>query len=35
MNLIRQIDLTGMPQISVFYCARCQNVETEKQERAA
>ncbi len=35
MDLVRQIDLAGMPEIVVFYCSRCQHVETVKQERAA
>jgi hypothetical protein len=35
MRLIRHIDLTGMPNIYVFYCQRCQHVETIKDEKAA
>jgi hypothetical protein len=35
MQLVRHIDLKGMPDIYVFYCTRCQHVETVKEERAA
>jgi hypothetical protein len=35
MRLIRQIDLTGLPNIYVFYCQRCQHVETVKEKKAA
>jgi hypothetical protein len=35
MQLIRHIDLKGMPDIYIFYCNRCQHVETVKEERAA
>jgi hypothetical protein len=34
MPLIRRIDLKEMPEIYIFYCSRCQHVETAKQERA-
>jgi hypothetical protein len=34
-QLIRHIDLTGMPNIYVFYCQRCQHVGTVKEEKAA
>jgi hypothetical protein len=35
MRLMRQIYLTGVPNIYVFYCQRCQYVETVKEEKAA
>ena len=35
MHLVRHLDLTDMPEIYLFYCSRCQHVETVKQERAA
>ena len=35
MQLVRHIDLKGLPDIYIFYCNRCQNVETVKEERAA
>jgi hypothetical protein len=35
MRLIRQIDLTGLPNIYVFYCQRCQHVETVKEKKVA
>lgn len=34
-HLVRQIDLKGMPDIYVYYCASCQFVETLKKDRAA
>jgi C4-type Zn-finger protein len=34
MRLMRRIDLTGMPSIYVFYCQRCQYVETAREEKA-
>ncbi len=35
MQLVRHIDLKGMPDIYIFYCSSCQHVETVKEERAA
>jgi hypothetical protein len=35
MQLVRQIDLQGLPDIYIFYCNSCQHVETVKEERAA
>jgi hypothetical protein len=35
MRLVHQLDLEGMPEIYIFYCASCQVAETVKQERAA
>jgi hypothetical protein len=35
MQLVRHIDLKGMPDIYIFYCTSCQHVETVKEERAA
>jgi hypothetical protein len=35
MQLVRHIDLKGMPDIYIFYCNGCQHVETVKEERAA
>ncbi len=35
MRLVRHIDLTGVPNINVFYCQRCQHVETVKEKKAA
>ena len=35
MDLVHQLDLKDMPEIYIFYCARCQLAETVKQERAA
>jgi hypothetical protein len=35
MGLVHQLDLEGMPEIYIFYCASCQLAETVKQERAA
>jgi hypothetical protein len=35
MRLVRHLDLKEMPEIYLFYCSRCQHVETVKQERAA
>lgn len=35
MQLVRYLDLTDMPEIYLFYCSRCQHVETVKQERVA
>jgi hypothetical protein len=35
MQLVRHIDLNGMPDIYIFYCSSCQHVETVKEERAA
>ena len=35
MQLVRHIDLKGMPDIYIFYCNSCQHVETVKEERAA
>jgi len=35
MQLVRHLDLNGLPDLHIFYCARCQHVETIKQERAA
>jgi len=29
----RHLDLKEMPEIYLFYCSRCQHVETVKQER--
>jgi hypothetical protein len=34
MRLVHQLDLAGMPEIFIFYCAACQLAETVKQERA-
>jgi hypothetical protein len=33
MKLIRRIEI--VPEILVFYCARCKHSETKVQERAA
>ena len=33
MRLVRHLDLKEMPEIYLFYCSRCQHVETVKQER--
>jgi hypothetical protein len=35
MSLVHQLDLKDMPEIYIFYCARCQLAENVKQERAA
>jgi hypothetical protein len=35
MGLVHQLDLEGMPEIYIFYCASCQLAETVKQERAS
>jgi predicted nucleic acid-binding Zn ribbon protein len=35
MQLVRHIDLKGLPEIYIFYCNGCQNVETVKEEKAA
>ena len=35
MQLVRHIDLRGLPNIYVYYCSSCQYVETVKQERVA
>jgi hypothetical protein len=35
MQLVRHIDLKGMPNIYIYYCNSCQRVETVKEERAA
>jgi hypothetical protein len=35
MHLVRHLKLQEMPEIYIFYCSRCQHVETVKQERAA
>ena len=35
MQLVRHIDLNGLPNIYVFYCQHCQYVATVKQQRAA
>jgi transposase-like protein len=35
MQLVRQIDLKGLPDIYIFYCSSCQHVETVKEGRAA
>jgi hypothetical protein len=35
MGLVHQLYLKDMPEIYIFYCARCQLAETVKQERAA
>jgi hypothetical protein len=35
MGLVHQLDLKDMPEIYIFYCARCQLAETVKQESAA
>jgi hypothetical protein len=35
MQLVRHIDLKGMPDIYIFYCNGCQHVETVKEERVA
>jgi len=35
MQFVRHIDLKGLPDIYIFYCNRCQHVETVKEERAA
>jgi hypothetical protein len=34
MRLVRHLDLKEMPEIYLFYCSRCQHVETVKQVRA-
>jgi len=34
MRLMRHINLTGMPGVYVFYCQRCQHVETVKEGKA-
>ncbi len=35
MQLVRHIDLKGLPDIYIFYCSNCQHIETVKDERAA
>jgi hypothetical protein len=35
MRLVRHLDLKETPEIYVFFCSRCEHVETVKQERAA
>ena len=35
MDPVHRLDLKDMPEIYIFYCARCQLAETVKQERAA
>jgi uncharacterized protein YbaR (Trm112 family) len=35
MQLVRHIDLRGLPNIYVFYCQHCQYVAPVKQRRAA
>jgi hypothetical protein len=35
MQLVRHLDLRELPDIFVYYCSRCQHVETVMQERAA
>jgi hypothetical protein len=35
MGLVHQLALEGMPEIYIFYCARCQLAANVKQERAA
>jgi uncharacterized protein YbaR (Trm112 family) len=35
MALVHQLDLEDMPEIYIFYCARCQIAENVKQERVA
>jgi hypothetical protein len=35
MQLVRRISLAEMPDLYVFYCARCQHAETIKEEPAA
>jgi hypothetical protein len=35
MRLVRHLDLKGIPEIYLFYCSRCQQVETVSHERAA
>jgi hypothetical protein len=35
MGLVHQLDLEGMPEIYIFYCASCQLAETMKKQRAA
>ena len=35
VQLVRHIDLKGMPDIYIFYCNSCQHVETVKEERVA
>ena len=35
MQLVRRIDLKGMPDIYIFYCNSCHHVETVKEEKAA
>ena len=35
MQLVRHLDLKGLPEISIFYCRACEHVETVKQDRAA
>jgi hypothetical protein len=35
MQLVRHIDLRGLPNIYIYYCSGCQHVETVKEERAA
>jgi len=34
MRLVRHLDLKELPEIFLFYCSRCQHVETVKQARA-
>jgi len=36
MNLIKTIPhIAGLPELFVFYCARCKQAETKMQEQAA
>jgi hypothetical protein len=35
MSLVNRLHLEDMPEIYIFYCARCQVAENVKQERAA
>jgi hypothetical protein len=35
MQLVRHIDLKGLPDIYFFYCNGCQHVETVTEDRAA
>jgi hypothetical protein len=35
MGMVHRLDLKDMPEIYIFYCARCQLAANVKQERAA
>jgi predicted nucleic acid-binding Zn ribbon protein len=35
MRLVRDLDLNGLPNIYLYYCDRCQHVETVTEERVA